>query len=63
VYSAAPFFSAMHGSLVTSSLIRETTENESANEGYRFGQEEETYNIVAGISLVFINMFDSSLPC
>jgi hypothetical protein len=29
-------FSAMHGSLVTSSLIRETTENESANEGYRF---------------------------
>jgi photosystem II P680 reaction center D1 protein len=33
--------------LVTSSLIRETTENESANEGYRFGQEEETYNIVA----------------
>jgi photosystem II P680 reaction center D1 protein len=32
----------MHGSLVTSSLIRETTENESANEGYRFGQEEET---------------------
>ncbi len=39
--------SAMHGSLVTSSLIRETTENESANEGYKFGQEEETYNIVA----------------
>jgi thiol-disulfide isomerase/thioredoxin len=32
-------FSAMHVSLVTSSLIRETTENESANEGYRFGQE------------------------
>jgi photosystem II P680 reaction center D1 protein len=23
------------------------TENESANEGYKFGQEEETYNIVA----------------
>uniref|UniRef100_A0A803MZP1 Photosystem II protein D1 n=1 Tax=Chenopodium quinoa TaxID=63459 RepID=A0A803MZP1_CHEQI len=38
---------SMHGSLVTSSFIRETTENESANEGYRFGQEEETYNIVA----------------
>ncbi|KAJ0803562.1 Photosystem II protein D1 [Helianthus annuus] len=33
--------------LGNSSLIRETTENESANEGYRFGQEEETYNIVA----------------
>jgi photosystem II P680 reaction center D1 protein len=40
-------FSAMHGSLVTSSLVRETAENESANAGYRFGQEEETYNIVA----------------
>ncbi|XBJ07572.1 hypothetical protein VPH35_013071 [Triticum aestivum] len=40
-------FSAMHCSLVTSSLIRETTENESANEGYKFGQEEETYNTVA----------------
>ena len=40
-------FSAMHGSLVTSSLIREKTENESQNSGYKFGQEEETYNIVA----------------
>ena len=40
-------FSAMHGSLVTSSLIRETTEDVSQNQGYRFGQEEETYNIVA----------------
>ncbi len=40
-------FSAMHGSLVSSSLIRETTENVSANLGYKFGQEEETYNIVA----------------
>ncbi|KAI5436182.1 hypothetical protein KIW84_022589 [Lathyrus oleraceus] len=40
-------FSDMHGSLVTSSLIWETTENEFANEGYRFDQEEETYNIVA----------------
>lgn len=40
-------FSAMHGSLVTSSLVRETTENESMNVGYHFGQEEETYNIVA----------------
>jgi photosystem II P680 reaction center D1 protein len=40
-------FSAMHGSLVTSSLIRETTEQESHNNGYKFGQEEETYNIVA----------------
>jgi photosystem II P680 reaction center D1 protein len=38
-------FSAMHGSLVTSILIRETTENESTNYGYTYGQEEETYNI------------------
>jgi photosystem II P680 reaction center D1 protein len=40
-------FSAMHGSLVTSTLVRETSEVESANTGYKFGQEEETYNIVA----------------
>jgi photosystem II P680 reaction center D1 protein len=40
-------FSAMHGSLVTSSLIRETTETESHNNGYKFGQDQETYNIVA----------------
>jgi photosystem II P680 reaction center D1 protein len=40
-------FSAMHGSLVTSTLIKETNGNESLNYGYRFGQEEETYNIVA----------------
>ena len=43
-------FSAMHGSLVTSSLIRETTENESHNNGYKFGQEQESYNIVAAHS-------------
>ncbi|MFN5955212.1 MAG: hypothetical protein ACK47Y_16745 [Dolichospermum sp.] len=36
-------FSAMHGSLVPSSLVNETTENESQNYGYKFGQEEETY--------------------
>ena len=40
-------FSAMHGSLVTSSLVRETTEDISQIYGYKFGQEEETYNIVA----------------
>jgi photosystem II P680 reaction center D1 protein len=34
-------------SLVTSSLVRETSEVESLNYGYKFGQEEETYNIVA----------------
>ncbi|MBD2357842.1 photosystem II q(b) protein [Tolypothrix sp. FACHB-123] len=40
-------FCAMHGSLVSSSLVRETTEVESINYGYRFGQEQETYSIVA----------------
>ena len=40
-------FSAMYGSLVTSSLVRETTEQESHNKGYKLGQEEETHNIVA----------------
>lgn len=40
-------FSAMHGSLVSSSLVRETTEVESVNYGYKFGQEQETYSIVA----------------
>jgi len=40
-------FAAMHGSLVTSSILRETTEEISQNYGYKFGQEDETYNIVA----------------
>jgi len=40
-------FSAMHGSLVTSTLVRETASQESLNYGYKFGQETETYNIVA----------------
>ncbi|MBE9045307.1 photosystem II q(b) protein [Pleurocapsales cyanobacterium LEGE 10410] len=39
---------ALHGSLVTSTLIRETTETESADRGYKFGQEEVTYNYMAG---------------
>jgi photosystem II P680 reaction center D1 protein len=30
-----------------STLVRETTELESQSYGYKFGQEEETYNIVA----------------
>ena len=42
------FLSVMHGSLVTSSLIRETTELESVNKGYKFGQKEVTYNLLAG---------------
>jgi photosystem II P680 reaction center D1 protein len=39
--------SALHGSLVTSSLVRETSEAESINTGYRFGQQEVTYNLLA----------------
>jgi photosystem II P680 reaction center D1 protein len=38
-------FSAMHGSLVTSSLLSETRPSESLNLGYVFGQEDETYSI------------------
>ena len=40
-------FAAMHGSLVTSSLVAETSNFVSQNYGYKFGQEDETYNIVA----------------
>ena len=57
-------FNVMHGSLVTSSLIRETIENESINEVYRFGQEEETYNIVNAhgyFGRLIINMLVSTI--
>jgi photosystem II P680 reaction center D1 protein len=40
-------FSAMHGSLVTSSLLAETSGDVSLNAGYTFGQEDETYSISA----------------
>lgn len=40
-------FSAMHGSLVTSSLLSETLGSNSLNSGYIFGQEDETYSISA----------------
>jgi photosystem II P680 reaction center D1 protein len=40
-------FSAMHGSLVTSSLLCETSGDLSLNYGYSFGQEDETYSIQA----------------
>ena len=39
---------ALHGSLVTSTLIRQTTEAESIDKGYKFGQQEVTYNYMAG---------------
>ena len=38
---------ALHGSLVTSSLIRETTEAQSASLGYKFGQCQPTYHYSA----------------
>ena len=38
-------FSAMHGSLVTSSLLAESRLEVSLNIGYNFGQEDETYSI------------------
>merc|ERR1711943_96752 len=40
-------FSAMHGSLVTSSLLAETSGLVPMNVGYTFGQEDETYAISA----------------
>jgi photosystem II P680 reaction center D1 protein len=40
-------FSAMHGSLVTSTLLSETELYQSVNTGYTFGQEDETYSISA----------------
>lgn len=40
-------FSAMHGSLVTSSILAETSGDVSNNTGYTFGQEDETYSISA----------------
>ncbi|WP_416668662.1 photosystem II q(b) protein [Egbenema bharatensis] len=47
IFSGA-LLSATHGSLVTASLIQETSELESVNIGYRFGQQETTYNLMAG---------------
>ena len=40
-------FSAMHGSLVTSSLLAETAGDLTLNAGYYFGQDSETYSISA----------------
>ena len=40
-------FSTMHGSMVTSSLLAETSGDSSLNAGYTFGQVGETYNISA----------------
>merc|ERR1719473_126542 len=58
-------FSAMHGSLVTSTLLSETELNQSLNTGYSFGQEDETYSISAahgyfGRLLVQFSSFNNS---
>ncbi len=37
------FCSAVHGSMVTSTLVRHTNDDESVNAGYRFGQKTATY--------------------
>lgn len=37
-------FCAMHGSIVSSSLIRNTTEQQSINAGYKLGQKKPTYS-------------------
>lgn len=46
VYGAS-FFSAMHGSLVTSSQLSETSSDQTSNQGYNLGQESETYSITS----------------
>merc|ERR1719460_2926907 len=58
-------FSAMHGSLVSSTLLSETELNQSLNSGYAFGQEDETYSISAahgyfGRLLVQFSSFNNS---
>ncbi|MDZ8242375.1 MAG: Photosystem Q(B) protein 1 [Nostoc sp. ChiQUE01a] len=40
--------SSLHGSLVTSTLIRNTNENESTNAGHKLSQQKVTYNYLAG---------------
>lgn len=41
------FCAAVHGSLVTSTLLRKTNLDESINAGYRLGQKETTYSFPA----------------
>lgn len=40
--------SALHGSLITSTLFRNTDENEPITAGYQFGQSKPTYHFLAG---------------
>ncbi|GJD15968.1 photosystem II D1 protein [Rivularia sp. IAM M-261] len=41
------FLSTLHGSLVTSTFWRATNESESINNGYKYGQKEQTYSFMA----------------
>jgi photosystem II P680 reaction center D1 protein len=41
------FLCSVHGSLVTSTLLRKTTFHESINNGYQLGQKKETYHFNA----------------
>ncbi|MFW9258088.1 Photosystem Q(B) protein 1 [Nostoc sp. KVJ20] len=49
IFSGA-LFSSLHGSLVTSTLIRKTDDNESINAGYKLGQKKFTYKYLSGHS-------------
>lgn len=40
--------SALHGSLVSATLIEQTNQEESINTGYKFGQSQVTYKYLAG---------------
>lgn len=40
--------SSLYGSIATSTIVRQTTDTESVNAGYKFGQLQETYNFLAG---------------
>merc|ERR550517_1143998 len=51
----ASLFSAMHGSLVTSSLLSETYGDVSLNTGYLFGQEDETYTISVHMVILVVS--------
>ncbi len=45
---AGAFFAALHGSLMTSTIIRKTRENEPHTTGYKFGQKEKNNSFAVG---------------
>ena len=54
----ASLFSAMHGSLVTSSLLSETHGDVSLNSGYLFGQEDETTLYQVHMAILVVSSFN-----